>query len=177
MAWLAEQESDLKRELENSELKLYKFKKDRNLLAVSLDDKQSMLSANLSSVNAKLTDLHIRKLEMDANRKMIESARNNITEQETLPETRDKQPIQALRDSYTQYSKEYADLSSKYGPEHPKMKALEGQMEVVRKTYQKEIDNVLATSEKSYQQVLDNERSLKSLMEEQKKEAIELSKV
>jgi len=35
MAWLAEQESDLKRELEKSELKLYQFKKDRSLLAVS----------------------------------------------------------------------------------------------------------------------------------------------
>ena len=57
MAWLAEQESDLKRQLEESELKLYQFKKDRNLLAVSLDDKQSMLSSNLANVNAKLTDL------------------------------------------------------------------------------------------------------------------------
>ena len=41
-------------------MKLYQFKKDRNLLAVSLDDKQSMLSQNLASVNAKLTDLHIQ---------------------------------------------------------------------------------------------------------------------
>ena len=57
MAWLAEQESDLKRELEDSEMKLYQFKKDRNLLAVSLDDKQSMLSQNLASVNNKLTEL------------------------------------------------------------------------------------------------------------------------
>src|SRR5215471_14971511 len=51
MAWLAEQEADLKKQLEDSELKLYEFKKDRNLLAVSLDDKQSMLSANLANVN------------------------------------------------------------------------------------------------------------------------------
>jgi capsular exopolysaccharide synthesis family protein len=177
MAWLAEQESDLKRELETSELKLYKFKKDRNLLAVSLDDKQSMLSANLASVNAKLTELHIRKLEADSKRKMIESARDNMNEQETLPEIREKETIRSLRDSYTQFSKDYADLSSKYGAEHPKMKVLEGQMDVVRKAYRKEIDAVLATFEKSYQQLLDNERALKTLMEQQKKEAIELSKV
>ena len=177
MAWLAEQEADLKRELESSEMKLYQFKKDRNLLAVSLDDKQSMLSANLTNVNGKLTDIHIHKLEMDAKRKMIESARSNMSEQETLPEIREKESIRALRDSYTQFSKEYAELSSKYGPEHPRMKALEGQMDVVRKAYQKEIDAILATFEKSYQQLLDNERSLKTLMEQQKKEAIELSKV
>src|SRR5579871_6720277 len=122
MAWLAEQEADLKHELEGSELKLYQYKKDRNLLAVSLDDKQSMLSQNLASVNGKLTELHIRLIELDAKRKMIERARSNISEEETLPEIREKQAIEKLRDTYLQISKDYADLSSRYGPEHPKIK-------------------------------------------------------
>ncbi|HLK88469.1 MAG TPA: polysaccharide biosynthesis tyrosine autokinase [Polyangia bacterium] len=177
MAWLAEQESDLKHQLEQSELKLYQYKKDRNLLAVSLDDKQSMLSANLSNVNAKLTELHIRILELDSKRKMIERARNNIGEEETLPEIREKGTIEKLRDSYVQLEKEAADLSSRYGPEHPKMKALQGQMDTIKRTYEQEVDGVLATFEKSYQELLDNERSLKALMEQQKKEAIELSKI
>jgi polysaccharide biosynthesis transport protein len=177
MAWLAEQESDLKRQVEDSEIKLYRFKKDRNLLAVSLDDKQSMLSQNLSNVNTKLTDLHIKILELDAKRRMIQSARNDILEQETLPEIREKDSIKSLRDSFMQYSKEYADLSSKYGPEHPRMKALSGQMAVVRQTYEKEMDAVLTTFEKSYKTLVDNERALKTLMESQKKEAIELSKI
>jgi len=177
MAWLAEQEADLKRQLEGSELKLYQYKKDRNLLAVSLDDKQSMLSQNLANVNSKLTDLHIRLIEMDAKRKMIERARNNIADEETLPEIREKETIQHLRDSYIQLSKDYADLSSRYGPEYPKMKALAGQMATVRKAYEQEIDAILASFEKSYQELLDNEHSLKGLMEEEKKEAIELSKI
>lgn len=177
MAWLAEQEADLKRQLEESELKLYKYKKDRNLLAVSLDDKQSMLSQNLASVNAKLTELHIRLLEADAKRKTIERARTNITEEETLPEIRNNPAIEHLRDSYVQLSKEYADLSSRYGPEYPKMKALNGQMSTIRKAYEQEIDGVLATFQKSYEEMVDNERSLKALMEQQKKEAIELSKI
>ena len=57
------------------------------------------------------------------------------------------------------------------------MKALAGQMETVRKAYEQEIDGVLATFEKTYQELVDNERSLKALMEQQKKEAIELSKI
>jgi capsular exopolysaccharide synthesis family protein len=177
MAWLAEQESDLKHELEEAELRLYQFKKDRNLLAVSLDDKQSMLSANLASVNNKLTDLRIRILELDSKRKMIERARNNITEEETLPEIREKDTIRSLRDSFIQFSKESADLSSKYGPEHPKIKALTNQMAAIRKIYEQEIDGVLATFEKSYRVMVDNERALRSMMESQKKEAIELSKI
>jgi polysaccharide biosynthesis transport protein len=177
MAWLAEQEADLKRQLEGSEHKLYQYKKDRNLLAVSLDDKQSMLSQNLASVNGKLTDLHIKLIELDAKRKMIQRARSNIRDEETLPEIREKDTIQKLRESYVLLSKELADLSSRYGPEHPRIKAVTGQMETIRKAYEQEIDAVLATFEKSYQELLDNEHALKGLMEQQKNEAIELSKI
>jgi polysaccharide biosynthesis transport protein len=177
MAWLAEQEGELKNELETSEMKLYRFKKDRNLLAVSLDDKQSMLSQNLAAVNAKLTDLRIHILEQDAKRRMIERARNNMTEEETLPEIRVNGAITTLRSSFVQLAKEYSDLSSKYGLDHPKMKAITAQMDSIKKAYQEEIDGVLASFEKSYQQMIDNERSLKAMMENEKKEAIELSKI
>jgi len=147
------------------------------LLAVSLDDKQSMLSANLANVNAKLTDLHIRILELDAKRKMIERARNNIAEEETLPEIREKDTIRSLRESFITFSKESADLSTKYGPEHPRIKALASQMAATRKIYESEIDGVLATFEKSYKVLVDNEQALKTLMEQQKREAIEVSKI
>ena len=177
MSWLAEQEAELKRELEASELKLYQFKRDRNLLAVSLDDKQSMLSQNLASVNLKLTDLRIHILEQDSKRRMIERARNNIAEEETLPEIRTNSTIVSLRGSFVQLAKDYSDLSSKYGAEHPRMKAINAQMDSIKKAYQEEIDGVLASFEKSYQQMIDNERSLKSLMDREKKEAIELSKI
>src|SRR6185503_19890146 len=69
------------------------------------------------------------------------------------------------------------DLSSRYGPSHPKMKSVKGQMDTIRSAYEQEIEGVLATFQKSYQELLDNERSLKQLMEQQKKEAIELSKI
>lgn len=177
MAWLAEQEADLKRQLEESELKLYQFKKDRNLLAVSLDDKQSMLSSNLASVNSKLTDLRIQRLALESKRRMIETARENITDKETLPELRDNNTIRQLRDQFVGYSKEFAELSTKYGPEHPRIKAVHDQMDVVQKAYVKEIDAALSTFEKVYQETVDNEKALKALMAQQQNEAIEVSKV
>ena len=57
------------------------------------------------------------------------------------------------------------------------MKALMDQMEVVRKAYEKECNEALTTFEKAYQEVVDNEKTLKALMEQQKNEAIELSKI
>ena len=177
MAWLAEEESDLKRQLEESELKLYQFKKDRNLLAVSLDDKQSMLSSNLATVNTKLTDLKISRLALEAKRRMIERARDNIGEQETLPELRDNAAVQRLRDSYILLTKDFAETGTRYGPEHPRMKALQVQIDQVRASYDREMGAVLTTFEKAYEEVVDNEKALRALMEQQKNEAIEVSKI
>ena len=108
---------------------------------------------------------------------MIQRARDNISEEETLPEIREKDTIRALRESFISFSKDSADLSSKYGPEHPRIKALTSQMEAIRKIYEHEIDGVLATFEKSYQVLVDNERALRALMDSEKKEAIEVSKL
>jgi capsular exopolysaccharide synthesis family protein len=74
-------------------------------------------------------------------------------------------------------NKEHADLATRYGPEHPRLKALMEQMDVVTKAYQKQINETLTTFEKGYQEIIDNEKALHSLMERQKNEAIELSKI
>jgi capsular exopolysaccharide synthesis family protein len=177
MAWLAEQEADLKRQLEESEVKLYQFRKSQDLLDVKLDDKESMVGQNLSEINNKLTDLHIRLLEQDAKRKMIESARSNIKEIQTLPEIRENKAIIDLHGAFVQLDKEYSDLSSRYGEEHPRMKAIAAQMASIKKAYEAEMDDVLSSFEKSYQEMVENERSLKALMEHAKKEAIELSRI
>ena len=86
ISWLAEQGADLKRQLEESEVKLYEFRKSQNMLDVKLDDKQSMIGQNLSEVNAKLTrSTYPSPGARREAQKMIESARNDINEIQTLP--------------------------------------------------------------------------------------------
>jgi succinoglycan biosynthesis transport protein ExoP len=55
--WLGEQTVGLRKQLEDSEMELYKFRKERNLLDVNLDDKQGMTRQNLQSLNTKMTDV------------------------------------------------------------------------------------------------------------------------
>src|SRR5262245_6570606 len=50
-------------------------------------------------------------------------------------------------------------------------------MAASRKAYEKEMDQVLSWFEKTYQELVDSEKALRSLMEEQKREAIELSRI
>ena len=175
--WLAEQEQDLRAKLEKSELGLYQYKKDKNLLAVSLDDKQSMTSQNLAHINQKLGDVRARRIELDSARKIIVAARANPQERESLPEIRQNPVIQKLQESLVELGETQATLESHYGDEHPKLIALKRQAAALRRDYEKSMDEILKSFDMQYEALVQTERSLMAWMEREKKDAIELSKV
>jgi succinoglycan biosynthesis transport protein ExoP len=176
-AWLGQEGQALKKRLEQSELALFEFRKRKNLLGVGLDDKQSMTTKNLEAINQKLSELTIKRAELEATRKLIVSARDNIAEKETIPEIRNNETVQNLRSTYIELQKQKADLASKYGDKHPKIENIQQQAEQVRGQYEAEIDGVLKTMDKAYGALLDMQRALEKRADQEKREAIELSKM
>jgi succinoglycan biosynthesis transport protein ExoP len=176
-AWLGEQASDLRRKLQESELSLYEFKRDRNLLAVNLDEKMSMTSQNLHQMNQRLAEIRLKRIELEATRKLILAARNDMNEKETVPEIQKHGVIHRIKEAYVVLASERGQLASKYGPDHPKLKAAEMQIEAVRKQWEHEIDEVLAAFEKNYKAVVDTQNALEKMIDNEKREAIELSKI
>jgi len=176
-AWLTEQAGDLRKKLEESELKLYEFKKTRNLLAINLDEKMSMSSQNLQQLSSRLSELRVKRLELESTRKLILAARNDMNEKESVPEIQKDTLIQSIRQGYVHLSKEKGDLASRYGEDHPRIKAVQGQIDEIKRQWERSIDQVLASFEKGYRAVVDTQGALERLMDSEKKEAIELSKL
>ena len=175
--WLGEQTVGLRKQLESSEMELYKFRRDRNLLDISLDDKQGMTRENLQSLNGKLTDLKARRIEIESVRKLILAAKNNISERESLPEIRDNPVVQRLRENRLDLLKIKADLESRYGEKHPKIDTIEHQLAEIQRDYAKELDDVLRAFDKRYQALVETETSLTKWMNHERQEALELTKL
>lgn len=175
--WLGQEGSALRKRLESSELALYEFRKQKNLLGVGLDDKQSMTTRNLEAINSKVSEVSIKRVELESTRKLILAARDDITEKETIPEIRNNETVQHLRSQYMDLKKQEADLSSRYGEKHPRIENIRQQAASVRTDYEREIDGVLKTMDKAYQALVDVQKSLEKRAEQEKREAIELSKM
>jgi polysaccharide biosynthesis transport protein len=176
-SWLGEQTVDLRKQLENSELALYRFKKDHNLLDVGLDDRQGMTRQNLQTLNARLADVKAKRLETESIRKLIMAARDDFSEKESLPEIRDNPVVAKLRENYLDLLKIKADLESRYGDKHPKLVNIEQQIQATRRDYNKELDAVLKAFDKRYQALLDTETALNKWMHQEKAEALDLAKL
>jgi capsular exopolysaccharide synthesis family protein len=175
--WLGEQTVGLRKQLENSEMELYKFRKERSLLDVGLDDKQGMTRQNLQSLNTKMTDVKARRIEIESIRKLILAAKNDINERESLPEIRDNPVVQKLRENYLDLLKIKADLESRYGDKHPKIDTIQHQLAAVQRDYSKELDNVLRAFDKRYEALVETENSLSKWMNHERQQALELSKL
>jgi capsular exopolysaccharide synthesis family protein len=175
--WLGEQTVGLRKQLESSEMELYKFRRDRNLLDINLDDKQGMTRENLQSLNGKLTDIKARRIEIESVRKLILAAKNNISERESLPEIRDNPVVQRLRENRLDLLKIKADLESRYGEKHPKIDTIEHQLAEIQRDYAKELDDVLRAFDKRYQALVETETSLTKWMSHERQEALELTKL
>ncbi len=175
--WLGEQTVDLRKQLEASEMELYRFRKDRNLLDVGLDDKMGMTRQNLQSLNAKITDVKARRIEIESIRKLILAAKNDINERESLPEIRDNPVVQKLRENYLDLLKIKADLESHYGDKHPKIDTIQHQLASVQRDYGKELDDVLRAFDKRYEALVETENSLVKWMSHEKQQALELAKI
>lgn len=175
-AWLSEQEVELRKKLEDSELALFQFKKDRGLLDLNLGEKQNMAEQILLKLNGKLADLRMKRLEIESTRTLVESARE-LVDKESVPAVDGNDGLKQMRGTFLNLAKDKADLAGKYGPDHPRIKIIAAQMEAVSKAYQHEIDTNLKTFENSYQALVATEKSLLSMMEKEKLNAIALSKL
>src|SRR3954469_10976150 len=82
-----------------------------------------------------------------------------------------------MRESFLDFAKTKADLSGKYGPEHPRIKINDAQMAELKKAYEHELNANLRTFENTYQSLVATEKSLLSMIDKEKQNAIDLSKL
>jgi len=174
--WLGSQVASLADKLRDSELRLHKYRKEKQLLDVGLDDRKNMTRQNLEILNGKSVELQTKKLELEALRRLIAKARE-ADRLESLPNIRRNAVVQKLRASQVELLSRRAELNTQYGALHPKMRAVDLQLEAVRKDYLAEIQNELLSLENEHRVISDQERSIRKVMEQEKSRALELSKL
>jgi polysaccharide biosynthesis transport protein len=175
--WLGEQAIDLRKQLEQSEMALYKFKKEHSLLDLGLDDRQGMTRINLQTLNGRLADIKAKRIEAESIRKLIVAAKNDFSEKESLPEIRDSPVVTKLRENYLDLLKTKADLESRYGDKHPKVVNIDEQLQAGLREYNRELDGVLRSFDKRYQALLDTEAALTKWMNQERAQALDLAKL
>ncbi|MDP3238416.1 MAG: polysaccharide biosynthesis tyrosine autokinase [Myxococcales bacterium] len=179
--WLDERRDSLSDSARASEMALYAFRKQSDMLSTSIDDRANMVSSRLTATSQALTDVQLRI----AGHKARVAAIRNVQHQqgsddsmwaEALPAARENAMLQKLKDRMLTLRTDCTELQSRYLGEHPKLMECRDKLALVEKDFQRELSNLVVGTEAELRESIEKEKNLQALFNEVRAEAFEVEK-
>ncbi|PIR01143.1 MAG: hypothetical protein COV66_03090 [Nitrospinae bacterium CG11_big_fil_rev_8_21_14_0_20_45_15] len=165
--WLEKRIVETRLKLEEAELKLQKYKQDKNI--VEFEEKRDIATEELKQLNTEVIRAKTERLRLGALRLQLKKLKNNpVVLMQTIPDSMKSEAIQTLDLRYRELQNQYERMSKVYGESHPSMIDINGQLSAVLKRIPREIESLSHTLELDYQAISSEENSLNDRLEEQK---------
>lgn len=149
--WIRQQYQQTREQLEDAEDRLYSFRRDRELISVSLDDQFNLTGQDLQALNGQLIEAEFTLDRLDTSMREVQRIRREGDYLSAgLTEVVDNTLVQSLKSELIRLEVERASLGINYLDEHPQMRANQEQIERVRETLEREIDAELSSLEIEY---------------------------
>ncbi|HLT28959.1 MAG TPA: polysaccharide biosynthesis tyrosine autokinase [Myxococcaceae bacterium] len=179
-AWLEERLTDLETKSKQSELALFEFKKDGDILTTALDDRLSIVTERLTKYNAALTEVRTRiaalKARAEAFGKLRRDAPNASDWAEGLPYAEGDTLLTSLRQTLMDVSAQCAELSARYLSDHPALMGCVAKQKASQENLERELNNRIRAAQTELAEAQANERNLDALLEQVKAEAFEVNR-
>lgn len=175
LEWLGKQLDGLKGQLEQSELALHEFSEEHTNLAVSLEDQQNIVAANIAQISRQLTDLKVRRLELEARVNELRAANGDDPFAVYASAFYINTVLSQLRGIHQALTREKDNLSVQYGDAHPRIIAINSQLESVKKALRTEINGMIAAAQSDLNEVAEVEHGLKAELAAANKLGLELN--
>ncbi len=166
--FLSTQLTDLRSKVEESQQKLVEYEREHNI--VGADEKQNVVTAKLEDLNKQLTSAEAERMEKESIYETIASG-----DLDQLPETKSIENLQTLRLREADLKNEYAQATTTYGPNYPKVMELNNRIKSVDASIQSELKRLQVRAKGEYLAAARAEQELKRAFDRQKQEANRLN--
>ncbi len=180
--WLEARLAELEQKSKHSEIAVYDFKKEADILTTSLEDRASMVSQRLNSYNGALTDVRTKVAGLRARVEAIKRLHSSVDDAKNpewsavlsaAPETA---LVSQLRLRYFTERNDCSALNERYLSDHPKMVACQDRLKSARADLVAELNNIIRGAEAEQFEAEARERNLSGLLDTAKAEAFEVNK-
>ena len=176
VGWLHNQVVDLKAKVESSELALHDFRKRNNMVSLSIEDHQNIISQTLAQLNQSLSAARAQGFGLHSQGKQIAATLARGHMPDFLSEEATSSFIQKLRSTYFDLQQQEAELRVAYTAEHPKVQVLSDRTHRAGAALRDELQRVAMKIAKQYEQSLDTQAQLEREINLTKALALELNK-
>jgi len=161
--FMSEQIAQLRDDLGVKERELQKYGREKNLMV--LDNSQDTVVGKFAEMNNSYTAAQIARVKKEAALKELRDL--NV---DTLSNSQrvNSPSVGSMLNSYLQTKNEYQEKLKLFRESYPEMQRIKARMDSQRVEIQNEIKNAIAAAESEYRTAVQEESSLKNLMENQK---------
>ncbi len=161
--FLSEQIAQLREDLAVKERELQKYGQEKNLMV--LDSREDTVVGKFSEMNNSYTGAQINRVKKEAALKELRSLNvDTVSNSQRV----NSPTVNGILQSYIQTKNEYQEKLRTFRETYPEMQRIKGRMDSQRVELQNEIKNAVAAAEAEYRTAVQEETSLKNLMENQK---------
>jgi polysaccharide biosynthesis transport protein len=174
--WLSGQLDDAKAKLSKSEEAVLAYKKEKDILSVSLEDKQNLIAAQMTEAAQRLMETRAKRIELQARKDAIAKAAA-VKDPLAIPieALNNNSLIQSLKQKYTELAQQNGELSARYGEKFPKIVELNAKMEQIRLDITREVHNIIASVDYELEAARNTEAGLNAALDDFKRQAQELA--
>jgi exopolysaccharide transport family protein len=156
-SWFDQQLDALKTKVEASDRAVEEYRAAHNLTitqGVTVNDQQ------LTDLNNKLIDAHVQTAEARAKFEQVENIVKTHADPGMLEQALQSEVIARLRTQYADVAKNLADVSSKFGPQHPLVVNARAQLSATKKLIDEEVHRILENTRQAYKVAQSREDAL-----------------
>ncbi len=161
--------------LRESEQKVYEFKAKNDIISVSLEDKQSILAADIARYSGALSDNRIKRIELGALRKRAQAAKGDeVLESPVFALASNAAQVELLKQTYVEQKQKFLEVQEQFGPKSTPYLEQQKKVADLYAQIQGEARRALRELEETYQAALSAETGLTSEVQRLKEEALAL---
>jgi polysaccharide biosynthesis transport protein len=165
--WLSKQLADLQLKVETSEEKLVQYQREHEIIG---DEKQNITLSKLGDLNQQLTSVQGERILKEARYRAMQAG-----SPELVAEAQISSSLAKLHEQENAVQAQIDQLSTEYGESHPKMIALNQQLQEIHKMREEENARVAERVKNEYLAAVEHESLLQKAFDEQKRQANQLN--
>ncbi len=176
VSWLTERIEDERRKVEAAENALLQYKEEQGIITGFSSDAENITAEKLAQLNNQVVEAESARVEAETRYRQATALDESPEMLDAIPEVLSNEIIQEIKKMEMTLYNRMSELSKKYGPKHPKMIAIQSELDELVGRKATEASRVVNSLRNEYRLALARERSLKQALAEQKQESLEMNK-
>lgn len=173
--WLGRQLDELQTELTESERALYDFRLERDILSVSLEERQNITANQMQKLSEALTTSRAHRIGLGARVAEIRELTKRDPLETPSSALIDNSLVQQLKRRHAELEEERAGLTKIYGKNWPQVAKVDSEMARIRERIGLEVTAVLESVESDYRTALRTETGIKAALQDVQTDALKLN--